>query len=282
MDWDDLRYVLSVARSGNLGDAARALGVAHSTVYRRLAAFEETHGVRLFDRLPSGYVATEAGRELVTIAQRIELEVAQADRKVVGTDAALRGEVSVAAPEALGESICALLPSLAASHPEIVVRLTVSADVVDLARREADIAIRAMAKPPESLVGRKLADVSFAIYGRRDLPDHEEDASWVVFDASFAHTPQAKWEAKHVLEPRVRVRLGTRSLFLSAVRAGLGVGILPCGIGDQEPTLRRIGAPIPELVAPLWLLTHEDLREVPRIQVVMDFLGARVSAALKG
>ncbi len=276
MDWDDLRYVLAIARSGTLGDAAKALGVAHSTVYRRLAAFEETHGVRLFDRATSGYALTDAGRELVAVAERVEAQIVEAERRLVGSGADLAGEVSVAAPEALGESICALLPALAASHPQIVIRLTVSADVVDLARREADVAIRAMQKPPESLFGRKLTDVTFAVYGRRDLVEHEEDAAWVVFDESFAHTPQAKWEAAHVAAARVRARLGTRSLFVAAVRAGLGVGILPCGIGDQEASLRRIGAPIPELVAPLWILTHADLKDVPRVRVVMDFLGARL------
>jgi DNA-binding transcriptional LysR family regulator len=276
MDWDDLRYVLAIARTGSLGDAARSLGVAHSTVYRRLTAFEEGHGVRVFDRLPEGYSLTEAGRDLVASAEGVERQISEAERRLVGKDTELKGEVSLAAPEALGESICALLPELMTLHPQIVVRLTVSADMADLSRREADLAIRAMAKPPESLFGKKLADVAFAVYGRRDLAEHEEDARWVTFDDSLAHTPQGRWEAKHVTASRVRARLGSRALFVSAVRAGVGVGILPCGLGDQEPSLRRVGAPIPELTAPLWLLTHDDLRDVPRVRAVMDFLGARL------
>lgn len=269
--WDDLYTVLAVARGGGLAEAARTLGVAHSTVYRRIAAFESEHGVRIFDRQGGGYALTDAGRELVSVAEQMEALALEAERRIAGRDEALRGEVRVAAPEALGESVCALLPEFQASYPDIVVQLTASADVVDLSKHEADIAIRAMLRPPESLVGRKIADVAFAAYGRRGVSDD----AWVIFDESLAHTPQGKWEAKHVPAEKVRARLGSRALFVAALSAGVGVGVLPCALGDQEPGLARVGDVLPELSLPLWLLTHPDLKAVPRVRALMDYLTQR-------
>ncbi len=113
--------------------------------------------------------------------------------------------------------------------------------------------------------------MAFAVYGRRGVTDD----AWVVFDESLSHTPQGKWEAKNVPADRVRARLGSRSLFVAALQAGVGVGVLPCALGDQEPSLARMGDVLAELSLPLWMLTHPDLKDVPRVRALMDYLGQR-------
>lgn len=274
VDWDDLRFVLAVARAESLADAAKRLGVAHTTVSRRVAAFEAQHGVRLFDRTPAGWVLTDAGRQAVSIAERVETEIATATRALVGRDAELAGEVTLTAPEALAPKLAPLVKEFRELYPNITLRLLMTGDSISLAARDADVALRVAPSPPESLVGRKLASVAFAVYAARA----EAEDRWVVLDESYAQTPQARWESANVPADAIAARASSRLVFVELVAAGVGRGLLPCGLADQDPRLWRLGAPVAALSVPLWILTPADLRELPRIRAVLDFFAARVEA----
>jgi DNA-binding transcriptional LysR family regulator len=273
VDWDDLRYVLAVARAGSLADAARRLGVAHSTVYRRITAFEEAHDVKLFERSGSGYAATDAAKELLVLAEALEAKVGEAERRLLGRDGTLSGEVTLAAPDAFGAKIAALLRGLAATFPEITLHLKLGSELVDLDKREADIALRVAAQPPGALVGKKLASVAYAVYGSANTTER-----WVVLDERYAATPQARWEAANVQPSQIAVRASDRTAFVQAVVGGVGVGLLPCALADQEPALERRGPLVAELSFPLWILVHPDRKDVPRVRAVRDFVAARLSA----
>src|SRR5690242_20666635 len=143
-DWDGLRYVLAIARAAGLGGAAAALGVSHSTVFRRLKLLEERLGVALFERLPSGYAATDAGEQLLRAAERIEAETLALDRAITGQDRRLSGRLRVTASETLAYRVLtAEIARFRAVHAGIEVELAIDNRALDLARREADVALRA-------------------------------------------------------------------------------------------------------------------------------------------
>lgn len=270
MDWDDLRFALALARAGNLAKAARSLGVAHTTVARRISAFEDALGAQLFDRVGGDCTPTPVGKDLVETATEIEAKVNAFERRLSSRDAELEGDVTIATTEPLAAKLTEHVLAFGRLHPSIRVRIHATNASVDLAKREADIALRVTPAPPESLVGRKLANVAFAVFGTKG--SSRDDSAWVVFDASLAATSQGKWESENVPADRVTLRTNSRIVFVEAVTAGAGIGVLPCGVATQLPNLVQLGETIPALSLPLWILTHPDLKDTPRVRALMDFL----------
>ncbi len=281
-NWDDLRVFLAVARAGSLSGAARMLGVNHSTVFRRIGAFEEALAVRLFERLPNGYLLTPAGEALRDGALRVEEEITSLSRKVTGQDLRLSGTVRVTTIDMLAFG---LLPRHLAgfrdAYPGIELEVVVSNAAVSLSRREADVALRVGNAPPEVLVGRRVGLLAFAVYSsvgyrtRRpesDLAVHD----WIGFDSE--HEALVRRFARFLPEVQPALRTNSVAAALSAATAGLGLAPLPCGLADLEPDLVRV-APLPDdFTLDLWLLTHEDLRRTARIRAFLDFLANALTA----
>lgn len=281
-DWDDLRHFLAVARAGSLAGAARALGVNHATVYRRLNAFERRLGTTLFDRRPEGYLLTAAGEDMRAVAERVDAEVIGLDRRLSGRDVRLAGNVRATTSDTLAHRF--LAPHVAAfhaAHPGIVVELVVDNQFLNLSKREADVAIRPTRRPSELLIGRKVAGVAFALYGarsrrrsaRRADPAHEP---WLGLDDSLAHVPTARWMAARVPADKIVFRSNSYMTLATAAAAGLGIAHLPCFVGDVDPGLERLASPDPEIASELWLLTHEDLRTAARVRAFTDFMAASI------
>lgn len=281
-DWDDLRHVLAVARSGNFSAAARQLGLNPSTVFRRVAALEEGLGTRLFDRQAGRHEPTTAGSDLVAAAERIEAEMDSLERRLAGQDLRLTGTVRVTAPDDIVEHL--LVEALAAFHqayPEIVLEMAIDNRMLSLTRREADIALRATLEPPETLVGRRVATIRSGVFGHRDLIDRVEasrpeadlaEFPWVGWDEGGQPDSLVRWFAHHVPTENLVYRANSLLNIFSACRAGMGLALLPCFLGDTAEELRRAG-PLPEeLKIDLWLLTHPDITRTARIRAVMDFL----------
>lgn len=169
-DWNEPRLVLAVHRAGSLTGAAKALGIDHSTAFRRLNAVETRLGVRLFERLPGGsYEATAAGERMAAAAERMEDEALALDRAIAGRDRRLSGPLRVTSSETLAyRELTRHLAVFRKQHPGIVVELAIDNRVLSLSRREADIALRPIRPKEGDLWGRKLADVAWAVYGARD------------------------------------------------------------------------------------------------------------------
>lgn len=278
-DWDDFRFFLAVARHGSLSAAARALGVNHTTVLRRVAGLEATAGVLLFERLPAGYALTADGDEVLAIAVRVEEDIAAANRRLSGKDARVGGSLSVTTIDILALHVLPRpMAAFRAARPEIQVSLMVAEANLSLTKREADVAIRSTMKPPENLVGRAVAGMAFAVYGSiayleragagTDLAGHD----WAGLDESYAHTVMARWQTRRVPADRVGYRVNSVAALLEATRAGMGLALLPCGLGDAAPDLRRVGGVVEEAESRIWLLTHEDLRRMGRVRVFLDFM----------
>jgi len=277
--WDDFRTVLAVCREGTLSGAARALGVNHSTVFRRINALEEKLDVRLFERLPEGYAMTEAGESVREAGERIENEVLGLSRRLVGRDLGLHGSLRVTAPDAFAiKLLMPLLARFARQYPDIRLELSLGNNYLDLTRREADVAVRATVTPPEAAIGRRLCTLATTVYGAGSYLEREPAAqtpgqhAWLMPDDELAQLPFAGWQRKHFPAARVVFRSNSLSGLFEAVKHGMGVAPLPCFLGDPEPGLQRLVEPPDELASELWLLTHPDLRRTARVRALMDFL----------
>ncbi|PWC44792.1 LysR family transcriptional regulator [Azospirillum sp. TSO22-1] len=295
LDWDDLRIVLAVARAGGIGGAAGTLGVNQSTVFRRLNALEESLGVRLFERLPGGYRATPAGEDMVGTAERMEEEVLSLARSLTGRDERLCGHLRVTASESLAHRpLVRHLAAFRAAHPGITLEVIVDNRTLALSRRESDIALRATRPAEGDLYGRKLADVAWTVYGApayldragspaapEDLADH----ALVGWDAGSPPLKAAEWLRALAPDTAVVYRANSTLNQATACAAGLGLAVLPCFLGDAEPGLERVFAPIPALTRELWLVTHQDLKRTARVRAFLDVVGnglARDRALFEG
>ncbi len=285
MDWDDLRHFLALARLGSVRGAGAALGVSHSTVARRVEALEVRLAARLFDRTRDGYSLTEAGRSMLVTAERVEGEVAAIERGIVGTDERLAGPVAITCCDPFVSALLLReLRPFCDDHPGIELRLTTDGRPFDLAKREADLAIRALARgvsPPEHLIGQRVAPLVVCSYVAREhesrfdpeIPGSEP--RWVAFDDRRQLDPLVAG-GRYPSVPTWG-SFSTLDLLVQAATAGFGLVILPTYVGDPNPALRRLTHPDLRHVADLWLLCHPDLRDNARFTAVR----ARVRAAFE-
>jgi DNA-binding transcriptional LysR family regulator len=284
MDWSDLRIFLALARRRSVRSAGQLLAISHSTIARRIDIFEGRLGVRLFDRQTTGYALTAAGEELLKTAERVEDDINGAERRLVGQDAKLRGEIKVTMPDALATHL--LMPDLASfatSYPEIELEVIFSYDALDLAQREADVAIRFVPpgrSPAENLLGRRLLSIAQTVYAtpeylaRHDLQAEPPTACWIGW-ADHAPFPQWVRESPFPNIP-ARGRLYNVAIQLEATKQGMGLGMLPCFLGDCEPSLVRVPGAEPLRLFELWVLSHEDLRASARMRVFRDFVAEAI------
>jgi DNA-binding transcriptional LysR family regulator len=276
LDIGDLRIVLEIARGNGLSGAARALRVNHATVFRRLGRIEEALGVRLFERFRTGYSPTPAGEAVVAVAERVEAEVAELERRVAGQDLRPSGTVRITTTDTLLPMLGPCFREIRQEHPEIMLEVVVSNAFLSLSRRDADIAVRPTREPPPELVGRRISTIAYAVYGAVPVDQGASIAEllWVAPDDSLAHLGSAKWMRANVPAERVVARSNTVLGLLDLAKAGVGVAALPCFLGDPTADLVRLRDPDASMATELWLLTHDDLRHVSRIRAVLDGLAA--------
>ncbi|MGF1594761.1 MAG: LysR family transcriptional regulator [Kiloniellaceae bacterium] len=272
----DLRTLLAIAREGSLAGAARRLRVNHSTVFRRLGAIEARLGTRLFERQGGSYVTTAAGEDLLRTAERVEAEVEALERRLSGQDLRLTGSLRLTAPDDLAEVV--LMPLLAEfqrAYPDITVELVIDNRMLNLTRREADIALRPTHRPPETLAGRRIAGLASAAYvaaGATAAGTGDPGLRWIAWEEGAGPPALTRWLAANVDSHLIAYRSNSMLNQASAARAGLGSAVLPCFLGDGDAALRRLAPPAPELDTELWLLTHPDLQRSARIRALLDLL----------
>jgi DNA-binding transcriptional LysR family regulator len=292
LDWDDLRVALAVADAGSLAGAARRLDVNHTTALRRLDALEARLNTRLFERQRGGYVPTEAGELLAQEARAIAPRIDDIERRLLGQDLRLTGGVRLTTAFV---TMAYLLPqplaAFARAHPGIEVEVAESGALLDLSRRQADVALRLSHQVPEHWVGRQLGTVHYRVYARRGapglpqrktaLPELLDEAPWVSFERDVSTNSFGRWMNAHIPARQVRARVDIFNSIAAMLRTGLGVGLLPSFVEPDEPDLLPVSGDIEALATPLWLLTHPDLRRTARIQTFMRELGDAVAAKLK-
>lgn len=276
--WDDARYLLAVHRNSSLSAAAVQLGVNQSTVSRRLRALEEELGVRVFVETAKGFVASPLGESLIDHATRMEESALALERVARGGDARFTGTVRLTSADTLSVRVVApLLADLHARYPGLDLELLADTRTFSLTRREADIAIRTM-KPEEArLLMRRICGFHSTLYASRSYvdahgkPTEAEVARHPIIGVEDPAWQESVWLAR--VAPGARVVLKTNSTLvqLAATRAGMGLGILPCYVGDPEPDLVRVLTPEQGVKRDLLLVLHRDLRDAPRIRVCADY-----------
>lgn len=283
LDWNDLRTVLAVVRAGTLAGAARSLELRHSTVFRRIEQAERRLGARLFERSRRGWQPNAQGEVIARAAAEMEIAALGAERAISGADARLEGVIRIATSELLaGYLLPPLLRRFLHEHPGIEIEADVSNRNVDLTRREADVALRATAQPPELLVGRRVATMRYAVYatkaviGRRRGPPVLADLPWVGFDDRIAHFQIARWFRNAFPQVRPQLRCDSIPALLKAAAAGVGAVLLPTFAAAQEPALLRVTPLIEDASVDLWLLNHPDVRGNARVSALSGFLARAV------
>lgn len=294
LDWDDLRFFLAIARSGNLSTASKKLHVAQSTVGRRLASLEASLGVRLFNRTPDGYAPTPAGEQVRLQAEGIEEQALALERQVVGRDGRMAGNVRVTCAETIATNLIApCLGTLHETEPDIMVDLLPDLKELSLSMREADISVWVRQPDQHDLVVRRIGTLAFGLYASHGYIERHGDCDYdagcvghriITQLDGIQDAVQTDWLA--ALAPRARVALQTSShaAALAAAKQGGGLACLLRYCGDNETGLVRLKTPPLPSVIPstgIWQVVHKDNRDTPRIRVALNHIATWVRSRAK-
>jgi len=281
IDWDGFRFFRAVASAGTLTEAARRLRVQHTTVARQIDQLEHALGARLFLRNPRGYVLTMVGETLLESVEVIRAGVDEAARLAGGEDVELAGAVRIATADLLAThvvvpALCPLLESM----PNLDAAVVSDTRIYDLSSREADLAVRLGQTSEPHLVSKHLGRVGFGVYAKRGAPKRLKiaQARYVGFDESVGRQPHDEWLASRAPEARVVLRANRQHTLIEAVRAGVGLGILPCIAADADPALTRVLGPSDAFSRELFLVMHPDVRHTRRVRTVVAAIEGFVTA----
>jgi len=271
MDWDDVRIFLAVARAGSLRAAARGIALSQPTLGRRLARLEATlGGPPLFDRLPEGLRLTASGAGLLPLAERVEATALTLQRRQAATDA--QGPVRISCGEWAGGFLATYLPARVAERG-LTAELVQSDQTANLARRAADLAVRHGRPVTGDLTVSRIGTIACAAYQAAHTAP--APGAWVTYTDDQSHYAATRWTTEQARQVgHIALRASTLALQVAAIRRGAGLGVVPCYLGETDPTLRRVGARIAALDAPHWLIVHRDLRRLPAIRAMMQAIAA--------
>lgn len=279
-NWDNLRFYLAVARCGTASGAAKELAVSHATVLRRIEQFEQELGTQLFKRLQSGYVLSESGEALLSRAKHIEQETLNLTRHFHGGDGQMAGKLRITQPENEVLNLYPLYAQFIQQYPDIKLEIDSSASLLNLNQQEADVAIRFTKQPTDLLVGRCVGKVSSGAFCSRTYLERFEqmptlsECDWILWSPN-AHTPmgiQYTWLTKRVATPKIIMQTSSVSDKISAIRAGIGAGLVSHPIAMQYDDLVEIPSSQLSTALKLWILTHRDLRKLARVSCFMRFM----------
>ena len=280
--WDDLQFVLAVAEHRSLSGAARALGVNHTTVLRRILALEEALGVTLFDRPPGGYRIKPEAREIISTIETMGRSVDRLKRVLPMMGKGLEGSLRLTTTDSFADIIVPPhLNELAQLHPKLDVELVVSNMPVDMSRPEAEVTLRPAKALPEGLTGRRIGDMTFQVFAHPDyLADHSgvdyADHRWLGITAPGTRSPVGQWQEANIAE---HIGLRTDS-FLTLARmaeVGLGPAMIPTFVGRHSSVLRRAPQFQDEMSTGLWIATHPDLMHLERVTAMLSFFEEAVA-----
>jgi DNA-binding transcriptional LysR family regulator len=286
LNWDNLRYVLMVATQGSIAAAARELGVNRTTVLRRINTFQENLNCRIFERGDTGYVLTPEAEKMINAAREVEDTLFDMQRQIAGRELKLEGELRVTTTDTFMVSL--LGPHLASfhrKHPHIVVEILTTNSILDLNRRDADIAIRPTKQPDSNLVGRRICDVEFGVYAAVDYLDPVGrldilNQSWVGFDDSLRATPIGVWFDTTFNQAKISIRCDSFVAVKIAAEHGLGLALLPRFLGDSSSMLKPLEVATEELTTGLWLLTHPDLVRSARVHAFIEHFSEALAVVI--
>ncbi len=281
-NWDEIRTAYHVARLGTVSGAAEALGVHHATVIRHVDALEGRLGVKLFQRHARGYTATEAGSDLMQVAQATDDQITQLVGRIKGRGDAVSGELVVTSLSSISPLVTPTLVRFQRLYPDVIVRYLTGDRVLRLEYGEAHVAIRAGNAPdqPDNVV-QPFGQLEIGMYAsdeyisRKGRPKDESDLKGHEFiggDNEASRAPFNAWLRSAVPPEQIVFRSADNVLFRDAILAGAGIGFMSKWDADRCPSLNEIFAPRDEWSAPFWLVTHVDLHRTTKVQTFLKFL----------
>lgn len=286
MDWSALRYYLAVAEEGSSLSAARKLGVDQSTVSRQIAALEQALKLKLFNKGRAGFELTQAGRDLLPRARDVGAAVAAFERLAADHETGLAGTLRLSTAEGIAYGLISpILDTFHQQYPTLHVTLILEDRFADLSKGEADVAVRAGRPNDGSLIGRKLTDAAWAVYAARSYverfgaPDCPEDINShraIAFEGPIQRIGAARWLADVAPDAMIVSRANSILGALLSAKSGVGIAVLPVHLADPEMDLARIVEPQGELTGEFWVVTHPEMRNVPKVRVFIDFLTSEI------
>lgn len=268
MQHADLTIVAALETAGTFTGAARLLGVAHTTVSRKLKDLEAHYGARLADRRDDGVILTAEGERLLESARRIEAELAGLERDITGRDHRLTGHIKLTTVDALAWLYMPVLGRFRARHPQIDLALEVGSELRNLSRREAEVALRATNAPDDHLYGREVGQLEFFAYARADIAGGDM-MPWLEYGNRDCSQPASRWLRRHHPSVRPEASVPTPLMMHRAVESGLGAGLVPSALAEQSPGLVRL-SDAPAFAISIWLLTPMELRQTARIRALFE------------
>ncbi len=273
MDWDDARFFLAAYRNGSLAAAAAALGCSHSTVRRRLAALERTLGARLFTATSDGLIPSDAAAAAYPLAEDLEAAAARLADRMAGDARELTGRLLVTTIDGLVYLLADSIRAFTSRHPRVDLILNTDNRVLDLARREADVAIRMSNRPSEALFGRRIGSLDYAPFAAPSLAAAHQDAPqrapWILWEERLGATATDDWHRRWSGDGGGVLRVTSGVAMLALARAGVAGAALPIPIGVRAG-LTQLGPPIDGFRTDVWCLTHPDLRYSARVRGFME------------
>lgn len=280
MNWDDLQVLAILHREGSLAGAARALGVNHATVSRRISALEARLGQTLVRRLARSTPLTHEGRQVAEIAQEMERQAHRVERLAHAAQGTLAGRVRLTAPPALvSDMIIPALRGLRDAHPDLQIILSADPHVASLDSGAADLAVRLVEPQGQQNIVRRIGSCAFALFAHPDiarLPPHQWN--FIAFDESLAHVPQQRWLVEFVGDRPLNLLTGDFHSQRAAAEAGLGIALLPVAMGERSAALIRAAKDQPP-PRPVWLVIHTDLKDAPAVRAVADVVIKAIGSA---
>ncbi|OWU85602.1 LysR family transcriptional regulator [Oceanicola sp. 22II-s10i] len=281
-NWDEIRTAFQVARLGTVSGAADVLGVHHATVIRHIDALEGRLGVKLFQRHARGYTPTEAGQDLLRVAQATDDQFSQLAGRIKGRGNAVTGELVVTTLSGFSQLLVPAMAAFQREYPEVILRYLTSARLFRLEYGEAHVAIRAGSPPqqPDNVV-QPFLSLDTGIYAAKSyvekhgMPASPEEAMthrFVGFDDASSRAPFALWMRENVPSTNIVFRSGDNRAVQQAVLSGIGLGFLRCDEAEHHPDLVLVHPPVPEWCSRLWLVTHMDLHRTTKVQTFLNFI----------
>ncbi len=281
-NWDEIRTAYQVARLGTVSGAAEVLGVHHATVIRHIDALERRLGAKLFQRHARGYTATEAGRDLLSVAQATEEQFSQLASRIKGQGETVSGELVVTSISGVASLLTPVLASFQAAHPGLVVRFLTDMRLFRLDYGEAHVAIRAGSLPeePDNVV-QPLLQIRTGLYAAKSyvdahgLPSGPQDFNTHLFvgaDSDLARAPFHRWLRQTVSEDRITYRATESASLEAAVINGAGIGFMSAYVAADREDMIEVMPPQPDWDSPLWIVTHVDLHRTLKVQSFLAHL----------